>query len=230
MTISTTIVKNSYSGDGTTTTFSYTFKVLAESDLTVIIRSALGTETTKTLNTHYTITGVGDASGGSITFTAGNIPSATETVVLLRDTTQTQAIDYVANDPFPAESHEEGLDRSVILSQEIQEEVDRSIKLSRTNTMTNTEFTVGPSDRANKVLSFDSSGELSVTQELGVFKGNWSSGETYAVRDIVKDTTNNNIYNLSLLSITHCKGSVSICSCGKGCCRIKVNSKRRTCP
>ena len=194
MTISTTIVKNSYSGDGSTASFSYTFKVLAESDLTVIIRSALGTETTKTLTTHYTITGVGDAAGGSITFTAGNIPSATETVVLLRDTTQTQAIDYVANDPFPAESHEEGLDRSVILSQEIQEEVDRSIKLSRTNTMTNTQFTVGPTDRANKVLSFDSSGELSVTQELGVFKGNWSSGETYAVRDLVKDTTNDNIY------------------------------------
>jgi hypothetical protein len=194
MTISTTIVKNSYSGDGSTASFSYTFKVLAESDLTVIIRSALGTETTKTLTTHYTITGVGDAAGGSITFTAGNIPSATETVVLLRDTTQTQSIDYIANDPFPAETHEEGLDRSVILSQEIQEEVDRSIKLSRTNTMTNTEFTVGPTDRANKVLSFDSSGELSVTQELGVFKGNWSSGETYAVRDLVKDTTNDNIY------------------------------------
>ena len=194
MTISTTIVKNSYSGDGSTTTFSYTFKVLANSDLTVIIRSALGTETTKTLNTHYTITGVGDAAGGSITFTAGNIPTATETVVLIRDTTQTQAIDYVANDPFPAESHEEGLDRSVILSQEIQEEVDRSIKLSRTNTMTNTEFTVGPTDRANKVLSFDSAGELNVTQELGIFKGNWSSGETFVIRDIVKDTTNNNIY------------------------------------
>ena len=194
MTISTTIVKNSYSGDGSTTTFSYTFKVLANSDLTVIIRSALGTETTKTLNTHYTITGVGDAAGGSITFTAGNIPTATETVVLIRDTTQTQAIDYVANDPFPAESHEEGLDRSVILSQEIQEEVNRSIKISRTNTMTNTEFTVGPTDRANKVLSFDSAGELNVTQELGIFKGNWSSGETFVIRDIVKDTTNNNIY------------------------------------
>jgi hypothetical protein len=194
MTISTTIVKNSYSGDGTTSTFSYTFKVLAESDLTVIIRSALGTETTKTLTTHYTITGVGSPSGGSITFTAGNIPSATETVVLLRDTTQTQAIDYIANDPFPAETHEEGLDRSVILAQELQEEVDRSIKISRTNTMTNTEFTVGAADRANKVLSFDSTGELNVAQELGTFKGNWSSGETFAVRDIVKDTTNNNIY------------------------------------
>jgi hypothetical protein len=48
---------------------------------------------------------------------------------LLRDTTQVQAIDYIANDPFPAETHEEGLDRSVILAQELQEEVDRSIKI-----------------------------------------------------------------------------------------------------
>ena len=194
MTISTTIVKNSYSGDGSTTTFNYTYKVLASSDLTVIIRSALGTETIKVLNTHYTITGVGDAAGGSVIFTAGNIPISGETVVLIRDTEQTQAIDYIANDPFPAETHEEGLDRAVILAQELQEEVNRSIKISRTNTMTNTEFTVGPADRANKVLAFDNTGELSVAQELGQFQGNWSSGEAYAVRDIVKDTSNNNIY------------------------------------
>jgi len=194
MTISTTIVKNSYSGDGSTTTFNYTYKVLASSDLIVIIRSALGTETIKVLNTHYTITGVGDAAGGSVIFTAGNIPISGETVVLIRDTEQTQAIDYIANDPFPAETHEEGLDRAVILAQELQEEVNRSIKISRTNTMTNTEFTVGPADRANKVLAFDNTGELSVAQELGQFQGNWSSGEAYAVRDIVKDTSNNNIY------------------------------------
>ena len=194
MTISTTIVKNSYSGDGSTSTFSYTFKVLAEADLTVIIRDSLGTETTKTLTTHYTITGVGDANGGSITFTAGNIPSATDTVVLIRDTAQIQSIDYIANDPFPAETHEEGLDRSVILAQELQEEVNRSIKISRTNTMTNTEFTVGPSDRAGKILGFDSNGELVVSQELGSYRGNWSTGTTYAARDIVKDTSTNNIF------------------------------------
>jgi hypothetical protein len=194
MTISTTIVKNSYSGDGSTSTFNYTFKVLAEADLTVIIRDSSGTEATKTLTTHYTITGVGAASGGSITFTAGNIPGATDTVVLIRDTTQTQAIDYVANDPFPAESHEEGLDRSIILSQELQEEVDRSIKISRTNTMTNTEFTVGPTERAGKFLSFDTNGELVVSQEVGTYQGTWSAGVSYSARDIVKDSSNNNIY------------------------------------
>jgi hypothetical protein len=194
MTISSTTVKNSYSGNGSTTAFAYTFKIFANTDLQVIIRSSTGTETVKTLTTHYTVSGVGDASGGNVTFTSGNIPASGETVVIRRAVPQTQAIDYIANDPFPAESHEEGLDRATMTTQQVQEELDRSLKLSRTNTMTSTEFTVGATDRANKVLSFDSSGELSVTQELGTFKGDWSSGTAYAVRDLVKDTSTNNIF------------------------------------
>ncbi len=194
MTISSTTVKNSYSGNGSTTAFAYTFKIFANTDLQVIIRSSTGTETVKTLTTHYTVSGVGDASGGNVTFTTGNTPASGETVVIRRAVPQTQAIDYIANDPFPAESHEEGLDRATMTTQQIQEELDRSLKLSRTNTMTSTEFTVGATDRANKVLSFDSSGELSVTQELGTFKGNWSSGTAYVVRDLVKDTSTNNIF------------------------------------
>jgi hypothetical protein len=194
MTISSTTVKNSYSGNASTTVFAYTFKIFANTDLQVIIRSSTGTETVKTLTTHYTVSGVGDASGGNVTFTSGNTPASGETVVIRRAVPQTQAIDYIANDPFPAESHEEGLDRATMTTQQVQEELDRSLKLSRTNTMTSTEFTVGATDRANKVLSFDSSGELSVTQELGTFKGNWSSGTAYVVRDLVKDTSTNNIF------------------------------------
>ena len=194
MTISSTTVKNSYSGNGTLDTFNYTFKVFADADVQVIIRDASATETVKILTTHYTVTGAGSASGGTIVFTAGNIPSATETVVIRRASPQTQAIDYIANDPFPAESHEEGLDRSMMAIQQLQEEVNRSIKLSRTNTMNSTEFAIGDTDRAGKVLGFDASGELTVAQELGTFKGNWSTSTAFAVRDIIKDTSNGNIY------------------------------------
>ena len=199
MTISSTTVKNSYSGNGSTTAFAYTFKIFANTDLQVIIRSSTGTETVKTLTTHYTVSGVGDASGGNVTFTSGNTPASGETVVIRRAVPQTQAIDYIANDPFPAESHGEGLDRATMTTQQVQEELDRSLKLSRTNTMTSTEFTVGASDRANKVLAFDSSGELSVTQELGTFKGTDATVTTaaYVQRDIIKSTTAaqlNNVY------------------------------------
>ena len=194
MTVSSTTVKNSYSGNGSNNTFVYGFKIFANTDIQVIIRSSTGTETTKSLTTHYTVTGVGSASGGNVVFTSGNTPSASETVVLIRNVPQTQAIDYIANDPFPAETHEEGLDRATMTTQQVQEELNRSIKLSRTNTMTSTEFAVGATDRASKVLGFDANGELTVTQELGTNRGNWSSGTDYNARDIVKDTSTNNIF------------------------------------
>ena len=200
MTVSTTIIKNFHNGNGSATNFAYQFRILQDTDLLVIIRTnSTGAETTKTLSTHYTVAGAGDASGGSITFTAGNIPASGETVVIRRNVPQTQAIDYIANDPFPAETHEEGLDRGTMVAQQVAEESDRSIKLSRTNTMTSTEFTVGATDRANKILAFDSSGEISVTQELGTFKGSDATTTTaaYVQRDIIKSTTAaqlNNVY------------------------------------
>ena len=195
MTISSTTTKNSYSGNGSTTTFAYGFYIPASTDIQVIVRSATGTETVKaegTGSTNYAITNVGNASGGNIVFVTA--PISGETVVLRRNTSKTQATDYVANDPFPAETHEDALDKLTIIGQDLQEQIDRSLKISRTNTMTSTEFTVGSSDRASKILAFDSSGELSVTQELGTVKGNWAASTAYVVRDIVKDTSTNNIF------------------------------------
>ena len=199
MTISTTTIKNSYNGNGSTSAFNYTFKISAESEMQVIIRSAAGTETVKTLTTHYTITGVGNAGGGAVTFTAGNIPVTGETVILRRVTAQTQAMDLIDNDPMSADTIENAHDKSIAIAQELQEQIDRSIKLSRTNTMTSTEFTVDAATRANKILAFDSAGEISVTQELGTYKGTDATvtTEAYNVRDLIKSTTAaqlNNVY------------------------------------
>ena len=197
MTVSSTTTKNSYSGDGSTTTFAYAFKIFADADLTVILRSAAGTETVQSLTTNYTVTNAGNASGGNVVFVSA--PASGVTVVIRRNVAQTQSTDYTANDPFPAESHEDALDRLTFIAQQQQEELDRSIKLSRTNTMTSTEFTVGATERANKILAFDGSGEISVTQELGTFRGTDATvtTEAYVVRDIIKSTTAaqlNNVY------------------------------------
>ena len=199
MTISTTTIKNSYNGNGSTSAFNYTFKISAESEMQVIIRSAAGTETVKTLTTHYTITGVGNAGGGAVTFTAGNIPVTGETVILRRVTAQTQAMDLIDNDPMSADTIENAHDKSIAIAQELQEQIDRSIKLSRTNTMTSTEFTVDAASRANKILAFDSAGEIAVTQELGTYQSTDATvtTEAYNVRDLIKSTTAaqlNNVY------------------------------------
>ena len=164
MTVSTTTVTNSASGNGSTAAFNYTFKIFADAEMVVIIRSAAGVETVKTISTHYTVSGAGSASGGAVTFTSGNIPASGEPVVLRRATALTQATDYVENDPFPAASHEDALDKLTHVSQEQSDSLDRSLKISRTNSMTSTEFTTSASDRASKLLSFSSDGQsLEVT-------------------------------------------------------------------
>ena len=125
MTISTTIIKNSYNGTGSQDVFPYTFKITANADIQVIIRSNTGVETVKNLTTHYTVSGAGDASGGNVTFTSGNIPTNTETVVIRRNTTQTQGLDLVENDPFTANSVEGAFDKNLAIIQELQSQLDR---------------------------------------------------------------------------------------------------------
>ncbi len=200
MTISTTTVSQSYSGDGSTTAFTYSFPINSTTEIKVIERSATGTETVKSEGTGSTNYGIVDngASGGTVTMVTA--PASGTTLVLIRDTSLTQGTDYVENDPFPAESHESALDKVQMQIQEIQEEVDRSIKISRTNTMTSTSFTENATSRASKVLSFDSSGELAVTNEIGNFRGNWATSTAFVLRDIVVQnstsdgTTYKNVY------------------------------------
>ncbi len=192
MTVSSSTNKVSYSGNGSLTTFAYSFKIFDQSDLTVILRAADGTETTQTITTHYTVSGVGSASGGNVVF--GSAPASGVTVVIIREQPLTQGLDLVANDPFPAESLEEALDKLVFMSQKHEEELGRAIKASRTNTLTGSEFTISATDRANKIFAFDGSGNVSITQAIGTFKGNWGASTSYVVRDIVKDTSTNNIF------------------------------------
>ena len=190
MTVSSTTTKNSYSGDGSTTAFSYTFKIFDEDDITVVLRNnSTGAETTQTITTNYTVSGVGNAGGGTVTFVTA--PPTGNTVVLLRITPLTQLTDYTPNDPFPAESHETALDKLTHITQELQEEVGRSLKLSQTNEIATAEFTTGAADRANKILGFDADGDLAIFQEIGTYKGSDATTTTadYVERDIVKSTT-----------------------------------------
>ena len=192
MTVSSSTNRASYSGNGTLTTFAYGFKIFDQDELTVILRSSTGVETVQTLTTHYTVTGVGAAGGGNVVF--GSAPASGVTIVVLRELDLEQGLNLVPNDPFPAESLESSLDKLTFMVQQHNEELGRTIKASRTNVLAGSEFTILAADRANKVFSFDGSGDLAITQELGTFKGNWAASTVYKVRDLVKDTSTNNIF------------------------------------
>jgi len=112
MTITITRSKNSAVGDGANDTFVYQFKIWASTDLVVLVNGVL-----QTLSTDYTVTGVGVDGGGTVVFQPGHIPGVVE-VVIYRDVPKTQNTDYVANDPFPAQSHEDALDKLTHLVQQ----------------------------------------------------------------------------------------------------------------
>jgi hypothetical protein len=192
MTVSSSTSRVQFNGNGSTTVFAYSFKIFDQDDLTVIVRSATGTETVKTITTHYTVSGVGNAGGGNVTMLTA--PASGETLTILREQDLVQELDLVENDPFPAQSLEDALDKLTFIVQQHDEELGRSIKASRTNTIGSTEFTVSAADRASKIFAFNSAGELSVAQELGTYRGNWATSTAFAERDIVKDTSNDNIY------------------------------------
>ncbi len=192
MTVSSSINRASYSGNGSLTTFAYGFKVFDQDDLTVILRASNGTETVQTITTDYTVTGVGDVSGGNVVF--GTAPASGVTVVILREMDLEQGLDLVPNDPFPAQSLENSLDKLTFMVQQHDEQLGRAIKASRTNVISGSEFTISAASRANKIFAFDSSGDVSITQEIGTFRGNWATATAYEVRDIIKDTSTNNIF------------------------------------
>jgi len=192
MTVSSSTSRVQFNGNGSTTVFAYSFKIFDQDDLTVIVRSATGTETVKTITTHYTVSGVGNPGGGNVTMLTA--PASGETLTILREQDLVQELNLVENDPFPSQSLEDALDKLTFIVQQHDEELGRSIKASRTNTIGSTEFTVSAADRASKIFAFNSAGELSVAQELGTYRGNWATSTAFAERDIVKDTSNNNIY------------------------------------
>lgn len=154
MTISTTTSKVGYNGNGVTTAFSVPFLFLANADLTVVLLSSAGVETTLTLSTHYTVTGAGNDSGGTLTMVTP--PAIGERLTILREVALTQETDYISGDPFPAETHERALDRLTMIDQQQEEVLSRAMTLPVSDAASAALPTKAM--RAGKYLAFDVDG------------------------------------------------------------------------
>lgn len=158
MTVSSEVSSVSYNGNGSTQIFAVPYYFLADTHLRVILRAADGTETVQAITTNYTVSGAGNPAGGSITMLVA--PATGVTVVIIRNVPATQETDYVANDPFPAESHERALDKLTMLVQQGAFDVSRAIRVPDSDP----EPALLPAsiDRANKLFAFDALGNPSV--------------------------------------------------------------------
>lgn len=154
MTVSSSTAKVSYAGNGSTTVFAVTFRFLANSHVVATLRDANGAETTWVENTNYTLSGAGAASG---TLTATVAPASGETLVITRDVPRTQETDYGENDSFPAETHEQALDKLTMLAQQVDETVARAFVVPISDTAPSLEMPID-SLRASKFLAFDATG------------------------------------------------------------------------
>jgi microcystin-dependent protein len=178
MTVSTTSSKQAaQTGDGSNKTFQYSFRILSASDLDVRIRTtSTGAETAPlTLNTDYTVTNVGQAGGGNVVLTASYAaPTSGQQVFIKRVVALTQTTDYVPNDPFPAASHEDALDKLTFIAQQQQEVFDRAVVFPETDTASTT--IPDSVTRANKFLGFGASGEVAVLSSTGTAPGEIDTG------------------------------------------------------
>lgn len=125
MTLSTTQTKVVYIPDGAQTRYAVPFPLFDARDVACIAVSASGKETPLTA---FAVEGLGRESGVYVRFYEA--PEAGGSLVIRRSTRLVQETDYPEGGKFPSAVVERDFDRVTGMIQELQEEVDRAVKVS----------------------------------------------------------------------------------------------------
>jgi microcystin-dependent protein len=169
MTVSSNVARNDFVGTGGTATYAYSFRIFASSDLEVTTRTSANVQALLVLTTDYTVTGVGAASGGTITLVAGNLASGSA-LTIRRVRPRTQLTDVRNQGPFLASLHEDAFDHLLMLVQQLQDQLDRCVKLpvveAGETATTVLPAATGTGGRASKTFAWDSSGNISAATSM----------------------------------------------------------------
>ena len=130
-----------YSGDGNTKTFAFDFKILRELDLRVTVRNqTTDVETLLTLNTDYTVSGILQTAGGTITLvnpdeewsdSDSDLKSGYD-ICVRRYQDLKQRTDLKNLGAYHPEIVEQALDMLVMMLQQLQNQLDRSARFQET--------------------------------------------------------------------------------------------------
>jgi hypothetical protein len=198
MTVSAETNKATYSGDGSTTSFSTVFTFASNDEVTVSkVVTATGVTTEFTLGTEYTLTGAGTGSAGTVVISTSPsdfTPASGEKLIVQLRPPFVQPTDLPRGGTVsPSDTLEPMHDNRVRQMLRLKDDADRALKLpiDETSAATLPVATL----RKGKILSFDSTtGDPQTDQEIGVFKGNWLASTIYVERDIVRDTSTGNVF------------------------------------
>jgi hypothetical protein len=127
MAVTRLVFSISYNTDGVTTTFNYPDYLFQLSDLAVYYTPTGGAGIQLVMNSDYSLSGVADTFGayptGVVLTTLGlgtlASPLAPGSLYMTRRTQETQQIQYIDGDKFPAMKHEHALDKLTLIVQEL---------------------------------------------------------------------------------------------------------------
>ncbi len=118
---------NGSQGTGTNNAdYAFTFKSLASTDIKVEVNNVV-----KTVTTHYTVESYTTNGGGTIRFTAGNIPSSSsDDIRIFRETNvQTAKVDYQAGSSVKADDLNANQDQLLYAAQEEQNQTIQTYEI-----------------------------------------------------------------------------------------------------
>jgi len=152
-------VSYSVSAGVTQTSFAVPFEFFDETDVLVYIDSTL-----KTITTDYTVSG-GDGTTGTITMSV----TGPATVALVRDITIERSTDFPTAGPFSVQSLNVELDKQIAIDADISDQIDRAVRspIEEFTTMTLPDAAT----RADKILKFDTDGNVGVETASALFAG-----------------------------------------------------------
>ena len=175
-----------YTGSAGVGPYSFSFEILANTDIAVYKNSTL-----LTLTTNYTVT-INSNGTGSVTLVVA--ATGADNITLVGDRAIARATDFVTGGDLFANSLNDEFDSLVIFSQQTDEKAERGLKAPVTDPTDINMILPSKTSRAGKILAFDSLGNPTVGEDIGNWRGNWAAGTAFLVRDLVKDSSNSNVY------------------------------------
>jgi hypothetical protein len=155
-----------FNGNGSATSFAFTFRVFAEEDIRVVLADTDGVESELVLDSDYSVALNGDQEdnpGGSVTYPISGSPLATgEALTLAGALEYDQPADVPDGGNFSPTAIENEFDRIVMQIQQLAEENERGIRLALSSVGVSTEL---PLPQANQVIAWNTAGTALVNRD-----------------------------------------------------------------
>lgn len=165
MTIETTAIKAVAQGNGATTVWPFTFNIPTQADLVLTLVDRTSGNETVISPVNYSVTGLGVPAGGTVTYPLSGSPvSSAFNVVIERSLPLTQETDLQNQGAVYPADIEAALDYLTMVTQQIQDQLNRAIIFSIADTVETT-LPVA-SARANLSLTFNANGDPVATSTL----------------------------------------------------------------